>query len=122
MMDMAKTAEETAAEVAAEHAAKQAALGYVPHPGSHAGPTSPPPQFPTAIVTGQAAQLVAKLHEGEPIFVFRAQDILSVMVLSHYATLLEQYGDLEMIEAVVKWRNRFQEWQRSNPGLVKLPD
>lgn len=123
---MAETTEEYRLRIAAEHAARQAAAGYQPHPhpGTHAGPVSPPKpaQTPSAIITGKAAELVAKLHPDEPIFIFRAQDILSVMVLSHYAMLLEQYGDLEMIESVVKWRNQFQQWQRANPGLVKMPD
>jgi hypothetical protein len=73
--------------------------------------------------TGKAGEILAHLHPDEPIFVFRAQDILSVMVLSHYAKLLEDYQqDGSQLVSVVDAANDFRSWQKANPGKVKLPD
>ena len=59
----------------------------------------------------------------EPTFTFRAQDILSVLVLDEYARLLERYDPAsEKLAAVVHEMNAFRDWQRTNPGKVKLPD
>lgn len=59
----------------------------------------------------------------EPTFTFRAQDILSVLVLDEYARLLERYDPVsEKLARVTDELNKFRDWQRSNPGKVKLPD
>lgn len=109
---------------------------YVPHPP----PSGRPAEFivvpagveilwpggtpdPSAIVTGAAAELIGKLHPDEPYFIFRAQDILSVMVLRNYAKLIEDYcSEGDQLANVVRWANKFTDWQRRNPGHVKLPD
>lgn len=59
----------------------------------------------------------------EPTFTFRAQDILSVMVLDNYARLLEMYepNGAKTVQ-VIDELNRFRAWQQANPGKVKLPD
>lgn len=63
------------------------------------------------------------IENEEPTFTFRAQDILSVLVLDEYARLLERYDPAsEKLAHVVEEINKFREWQRSNPGKVKLPD
>jgi len=72
---------------------------------------------------GKAGEILGHLHEDEPIFVFRAQDILSVMVLSHYSKLLEDFQqDGDQLTSVIDAANDFRTWQKANPGKVKLPD
>jgi hypothetical protein len=74
-------------------------------------------------ISGKAGEILSHLHPDEPIFVFRAQDILSVMVLSHYASLLEDYQqEGTQLASVIDAANDFRSWQRANPGKVKLPD
>ena len=106
---MAETAEETQARIAGEHARRQretmAAQNIIP------------------LTPGKAKEILTHLHEGEPVFIFRAQDILSVMVLSHYAKLIEDYtSGGGQLTSVIDTANEFREWQRANPGKVKLPD
>lgn len=61
---------------------------------------------------------------GEPYIVFRAKDILSVLVIKQYQDLLDIYtgGVTEIDELVVERIHEFIDWQRGNPALVKLPD
>lgn len=74
-------------------------------------------------VTGKARQILESLTPGEPVFVFRGQDILSTMVLMHYATLVEGYSPhSEMVEGITEAINKFRDWQHANPQKVKLPD
>lgn len=73
--------------------------------------------------SSKAGEILAHLQPDEPIFIFRAQDILSVMVLVHYASLLEDYQqDGDKLASVVDAANDFRSWQKANPGKVKLPD
>ena len=66
---------------------------------------------------------MAIIDNEEPTFTFRAQDILSVLVLDEYAQLLERYDPAsEKLVRVTDELNKFRDWQRSNPGKVKLPD
>lgn len=67
-------------------------------------------------------QIVVPAND-EPTFTFRAQDILSVMVLDNYARLLEMYEpNGAKIVRVTDELNKFRAWQQANPGKVKLPD
>lgn len=61
---------------------------------------------------------------GEPIFVFRAKDLLSVMVINHYLALLENYipAEAPICEGVVDDLNLFRHWQLAHSDLVRLPD
>lgn len=72
----------------------------------------------------KAEAILGHLNEDEPIFILRAQDILSVMAIRHYASLIENYcyHDTHQLESVVQAANEFAQWQRENPGKVKLPD
>lgn len=60
----------------------------------------------------------------EPIFVLRAKDLLSVLALQAYIDFLEKYeaNDAPILVEAVDRLNEFREWQKANPGKVKLPD
>lgn len=64
------------------------------------------------------------LAPDEPTITFRAQDILSTMVIQHYLGLLELYSPQEMWiqESLHGLMNEFRLWQKMNPSKVKLPD
>ena len=61
---------------------------------------------------------------GEPIIIFRAKDILSIMVLAHYQSLLETYvpENHEFHQRVQEKTAEVREWQLMNPNKVHLPD
>lgn len=59
----------------------------------------------------------------EPIFILRAQDLLSVLAISEYLLLVERYlPHTELAMEVTHRLEEFREWQRAHPGSVKLPD
>ena len=71
----------------------------------------------------KAAEILESVTADEPIFVFRAKDILSTMVLLHYLTLVESYNPhSEQCESITRWIDQFRKWQHANPEKVKLPD
>lgn len=60
---------------------------------------------------------------GEPVFIIRAQDMLSSFILAEYERLVEQYSPYgEMAEEIAEIRREFKEWQRANASSVKFPD
>lgn len=61
---------------------------------------------------------------GEPYFVFRAKDIFSVMAITEYLRIVEQYGpeDHEMQRGICQALAQFKEWQGQNVNLVRYPD
>lgn len=60
---------------------------------------------------------------GEPVFVIRAQDFVSVATIKIYAALCELNGcDRKFIHSIDSIVNEFQEWQVDNEHLVKKPD
>jgi hypothetical protein len=77
-----------------------------------------------------------KLHDGEPYFFIRAQDLFSPAAVEHYATLLKNYSDaarrngfdgkadelLKQSLGVLKIVEIFMNWQQDHGELVKLPD
>ena len=70
-----------------------------------------------------------KFSDDEPLFVLRAQDALAPIVIRLYATLahelgkrmnkerVQEHGDSALVSAL-----DMENWQRQNPGRVKLPD
>lgn len=102
-----ESVEEAQARVAADHAARQQA--------ARGGPGNLSP--------GKAADIVAHLFPGEPVFVFRAKDILSTFALDEYAKMVEKFSPgSPQLESIVDATNDFREWQRTHPQLIKLPD
>lgn len=77
-----------------------------------------------------------KLREGEPYFFLRAQDKLSVKMISAYADLLKAESDKAQVMGsfklagelykqslgVLKLAHIFIDWQIDNEQFVKLPD
>lgn len=61
---------------------------------------------------------------GEPYFVFRAKDVLSIMVLVEYQELIDTYRPSNHIMggAVADARAEFVDWMDNHPGEVHLPD
>lgn len=63
-----------------------------------------------------------KLREGEPYFLVRAQDTLSVHAILAYAATLRKVGLNEAAQEVSALAVVFAEWQNDNPEYTKLPD
>jgi hypothetical protein len=62
------------------------------------------------------------LHDGEPVFVVRAQDVLSIPAIVQYAALAKAIGQDELCRQVQAAALEFADWQRDNPGMTKVPD
>jgi hypothetical protein len=72
---------------------------------------------------GKAKDILTHLHDGEPVFVFRAKDILSTFALDEYAKFVEKFSPASpQLVSIVDATNDFRAWQRANPDKVKLPD
>jgi hypothetical protein len=69
-------------------------------------------------VSGKYGSIViAKIPEDEPVFVFRAQDLLTVPVLEVYKTLLTVH-DSQLASDLEKEISRFRAWGKKR----KIPD
>lgn len=73
-------------------------------------------------VNGGAHELLDKLHEGEPVFVIRAQDILSPQALAAYAALARKLGLDAHAQYAEARAVQMLAWQASHSKLVKPPD
>jgi hypothetical protein len=63
-----------------------------------------------------------KLHDGEPYFLIRAQDMLSLQALAAYSIALDKVGLTDQAREVRAISVAFAEWQGENAEMVKLPD
>jgi len=118
------SSEELTAAARQVHREAQEAAGYAP--------IAPDPDFldpATMFKGGERGSKDSRILEstsatGEPIFIFRAKDIFSVMVLSFYAEIIEKYGpdDTEFHRDVVDALAGFKEWQRTHVAQVRYPD
>lgn len=66
--------------------------------------------------------LGANLHEGEPFFLLRAQDIVSTYALAYYAITLRKLGLNDMAREIDAIGVQFVEWQAEHADETKLPD
>lgn len=81
------------------------------------------PRNPVPLLSGKAGQILGHLGRDEPVFIFRAQDILSTMVIKQYLSLVEIYNPNNLLlESIIDSMNEFIAWQQQNPEKVKLPD
>lgn len=68
------------------------------------------------------------LFDGEPVFVFRGQDVFMPHVLKRYRSLLRENTDFSVpealahYEAVDKFVSEVIAWQEAHPDRVKNPD
>jgi hypothetical protein len=114
--------------IAEQEALKQPQNDYFPHamPVTDVSSNSFPRRESFSrpvILTGKAGHIVESLHLGEPVFIFRAQDILSTFALDEYAKIVEKFSPLSpQLKSIVDMANEFRAWQRAHPELVKLPD
>lgn len=61
------------------------------------------------------------IGEDEPVFVVRAQDVLSVPLLEHYSALCQQNGSPQRhVDGNAAVRLQFLEWQRDHFTQVPL--
>ena len=57
------------------------------------------------------------IPDDEPVFIFRAQDMLVPLVLAYYRDLREAMGDYDTVDEIEHQRRRFITWEPR-----KLPD
>ena len=63
------------------------------------------------------------IPDDEPIFILRAQDILSLPTLRHYTDQASEEGaDPSFLENLRQAGNTFEDWRIKNSGRVKFPD
>jgi hypothetical protein len=67
------------------------------------------------------SQVCELMLDGEPCFLIRAQDKISLQALEHYYDLAfnAQGKNLSRVREV---KDRFRQWQKENPKKVKVPD
>lgn len=76
-------------------------------------------------VNGKAAKILMEAADtGEPVFVLRAKDLLSVLGVTAYLRLIEDYTpeNHDMHEGIINQLRAMRDWQGANPGEVRLPD
>jgi len=66
-------------------------------------------------------EVCSSLLDGEPVFVLRAQDKISVEILEYYRNITAASGGAN-VGRTQSSINAFLKWQNENPGRVKLPD
>lgn len=80
-----------------------------------------PERLPEELKYDPGTEIGAYLHDGEPFFLLRAQDALSLGVLAYYKLAAEATA-APNAQSVGAMLVRFAEWQRAHDELVKLPD
>lgn len=65
---------------------------------------------------------IEKLHEGEPFFFIRGQDLFALQAIKAYETLINASGDKLMAMQVAALGENVRVWQSKNQHLVKHPD
>lgn len=77
-------------------------------------------------IDSKYGRITSELKEflpGEPVFLLRARDSLSVAAIRHYAVSCELAGcSLEHVEHLIDEANSFDKWQTENADKVKKPD
>jgi len=73
----------------------------------------------------KAAQIIGDCAiSGEPVFIFRAKDIFSIMVIQDYLDRVDKYGNNtgELQEGIVQALQDFRDWQQKNTDRIRFPD
>jgi hypothetical protein len=75
---------------------------------------------------GRVTTEFGDIPDDEPVIVFRARDMHTRAVLTHYLQLCDQSGSFSSpvrhLRLVADTLARFISWQEANPGQVKMPD
>lgn len=71
---------------------------------------------------GSPEKFAAKLHDDEPWFALRGQDVLAPAAIQAYADYLHRVGREEQAREVEAIGIAFLRWQGANKDRVKLPD
>lgn len=84
----------------------------------------PPTSRPQARLSGKAGGILQTLLPDEPVFIIRGKDILALMAIHHYTSLIEMYTpyDQDQLQGMAAVAERFRQWQRAHPESIKLPD
>ena len=94
-----------------------------PTPSPETDPESLP-NSPSAL-SEKAQKIIDQCSSsGEPVFILRAKDIFSPMVIKKYIDLVADYGpnDHEFQEEVLDIFEAFRSWQHKNVQQVRYPD
>lgn len=63
------------------------------------------------------------IPDDEPVIVFRARDLMTKGLLERYDQLCREAGSPQRhLDLIEKTYNTFLDWQRDNPGKVRVPD
>jgi hypothetical protein len=63
------------------------------------------------------------IPDDEPVIVFRARDLMTKALLERYDSLCREAGSPQRhLDLIEKTYNTFLDWQRDNPGKVRVPD
>ena len=64
-----------------------------------------------------------EFHEGEPVFILRAQDLVSLVAIDEYGGACDEAGvSDDHLVAIAEVYKDFDEWQENNSDKTKLPD
>jgi hypothetical protein len=63
-----------------------------------------------------------QLLNGEPVFIIRAQDKLSVDAISGYKSLVWKKNIRNIVKRINDSIREFREWRKNNKNRVRLPD
>ena len=65
---------------------------------------------------------VSDLTDGEPIFVVRGNDAVSLLFIRFYAQLTQDYWSDSKRQSLDRVITQFKYWQQGHRPLIKMPD
>jgi hypothetical protein len=64
-----------------------------------------------------------EIPDDEPVIVFRARDVKTLGVLTHYLKLCDQGGSPDRhLRIIAENLVQFARWQEGHPGRLRIPD
>lgn len=69
-----------------------------------------------------ALRYIMDAADGEPLFVLRGRDVLTVPVIKAYIDQCREHGARSQAERAWGHMHRFADWQRDNAKLTHMPD
>lgn len=75
------------------------------------------------MTASEAKAYLDRIPEDEPVFVLRAQDVLSMLTIREWLRMAERFEVRERkIAGAEDDLQQFREWRHSHSSRVKLPD